>query len=142
MSAITELEAHEAVYQRFKSQWDTLQPSVPYCFANEKFTELQDGTTSWAIVELRGTDSVQHTLGQAGSREWLRQANVWVRLFTPLNGGVGPAMALVDSVRQVFEGADYGGVHSSGGARVVPVGSDGRWYEVVVISPVTYYETH
>lgn len=139
MSSITEAEAHEAVYQRMKSVWPTLQPAVPYCRENERFAQ-QDGATAWAHVSLKPTDSNQHTLGAAPNRVWLRDAAVWVRLHVPLNGGVALVTSLVGSVRQVFEGVSFGGVNSVGGARSVPVGSNGRWYEVVVITPVNYYE--
>lgn len=140
MSSITEAQAHEAVYQRWKSLWPTLQPTVTYCFENEKFVEPNPATTPWAHVSLKPTDSNQHTLGAAPNRVWLRDAGVWVRLHVPLNAGVGSVTSLVGSVRSVFEGASFGGVSSVNGVRTVPVGSNGRWYEVVVISPVNYYE--
>jgi hypothetical protein len=139
---VTEAEAYEAVCQRWKSQWEILQPTVSYCFENEKFKEPPQPTDAWARVVLRPVDASQHTLGGVGQAQWLRDAAVWVHLYVPRDEGMARAAALVDSVRAVFEGRAFDGIDPAGGVRAVPVGSDGRWYEVAVISPVTYYETH
>lgn len=142
MSSITEAQAYEAVAQQWKAIWPTLQPTVAFCFENEKFAQPPQPTATWARVRLLPTDALQHTLGGVGQAQWLRQGNVWVHLYGPRDSGMASMAGLVDSVRKVFEGQAYGGIDPSGASRSVPVGSDGRWYEVVVISPVTYYETH
>lgn len=138
--SITEAQAYEAVAQRWKLVWDVLHPEMLYALPNESFTE-PDGATTWARVELRPLDSVQETLGKPQSRQYRRDATVWVWLYTPRNVGVRPAAALVDDVRKVFEGESYGGIDPAGAMRSELVGSDGRWYEVAAVIPVTYYET-
>lgn len=142
MSSLTEAEAYEAVCQRWKSEWPTLQPAVSFCFENEKFREPSPATQPWARVRLVPVDSSQHTLGGVGQAQWMRQASVWVNLYVPRDTGTTVLASLIDSVRRVFEGKAFGGIDPAGGVRTIPVGSDGLWYEVAVISPVTYYETH
>lgn len=139
---MTEVEAYEAVYQRWKSEWPTLQPSVTFVFENEKFREPTTPDATWARVRLLPADSLQHTLGGIGQAKYLRMANVWVNLYGPRDAGLRGLAGLIDSVRKVYEGRAFSDIDPAGGTRVVPVGSDGRWYEVAVISPVTYYETH
>lgn len=139
MSSITESQAKEAVAQRWKSEWNAIHPDIPYCLENEKFSEPSP-PSPWAKVVLRPLDSRQHTLGSVGNRTYRRESAVWVHLYGVLDDGSEALNGLVDDVRTIFEGVSFGGIDSVDGARTEIVGSDGRWYEVVVISPVTYYE--
>jgi hypothetical protein len=137
---VTEAQANEAVFQQWLSVWPGLQPSVPFCFENEKFVEPTTG--AWARVTLRGLDSIQETLGKPTTRRYERMCAVWVQLFVPVNTGTELVKQLVDSARAVYEGVQFGnGVKPAGGCRTTVVGSDGKWYEVVVVAPVNYYET-
>lgn len=138
---MTEAEAYEAVCQRWKAVWDTLHPTdAPSCFENKKFNE-PDPESSWARVTMRQLDSNQHTLGAPGSRKWQRDAAIWVQLFRPLGEGMASLASLVDDVRAVFEGVSFGGIDPAGSPRMQTVGQDGKWFLVLVICPVTYYET-
>lgn len=137
--SLTQAQAREAVYSHWQTQWETLQPGVPYYFENE--IVVPEPTTTWARVTLRHLDSVQHTLGLAGSRQFRREASVWVQLFAPLDAGMASIDALVADVRSIFEGVNVDDIDPAGASRVQEIGSDGKWYEVVVVSPVTYYET-
>lgn len=138
--SLTEVQAQQAVYLQWKTAWDVLHPGFPYCFENESFKEPTE-TPFWARVTLRPLDSTQDTLGRPTTRQFKREAAVWVQLFGPLNQGMTGLRELVDDARGVFEGAAFGGVDPAGGMRKTTPGSDGRWYEVVVVAPVTYYET-
>lgn len=137
--SLTQAQAREAIYQRWKDQWSDLQPGVPFFFENEQV--VPEPTTPWARVTLRHTDSVQHTLGAPGTRQFRREASIWVQLFAPVDGGMATLDGLVGDARSVFEGTVVDGVDPAGAARVQEIGPDGKWYEVVVVSPVTYYET-
>jgi hypothetical protein len=137
--SLTTAEAREAIYQHWKTQWDTLRPGALYYFENENVAP--EPTTTWARVTVRHTDSAQHTLGVAGARQFRREAAIWVQLFVPLDQGMAALDALVSDVRTVFEGVNVDDIDPAGAARVQEVGPDGKWYEVVVVAPVTYYET-
>ena len=66
MSEVTELEAYQAIKDRWDAEWPPLRPLVTYCYENQKFVEPTDPTASWARVTLRPLDTVQHTLGGPG----------------------------------------------------------------------------
>ena len=136
--SLTLSQAREAVLARWKAIWDVAHPTIPYWFENVKTTPT---TAPWARVTMRTLNDVQQTLGAPGSRTFRREAAVWVQLFGNLAVGSLELDALVPDVRAAFEGASFGGVTGVGGARVSYPGSDGLWYEVVVVCPVTYYET-
>lgn len=144
---MTEAEAYEAVCQRWKAVWDTLHSTTstdstyaPYVFENKKLPEPTP-QVPWARVTMRQLDSNQHTLGGPGRRQFQRDAAVWVQLFRPLGEGMASLAGLVDDVRAVFEGAAFDGVDPAGSPRMQTIGQDGNWYLVLVICPVTYYET-
>ena len=137
--SLTLREAREAVYQRWKTQWATLHPGFTYVFENE--TAPEPTATTWARVTLRHLDSVQHTLGLAGARQFRREASIWVQLYGSIDRGMSGLDDLVADCRTVFEGVSFADIDPAGAARVTELGSDGRWYEVAVVSPVTYYET-
>jgi hypothetical protein len=140
--SLTAAQARELVYQRWKALWvDALHPGFSWFLENEAHPEPADPTTPWARVTLRDVTAEQHTLGPPGARQWRREAGIWVQLYYPLNRGMASLDGLVDDVRAVFEGVAFGGIDPAGACRVTTLGSDGRWYEVVVVAPVTYYET-
>lgn len=137
---MTEAEAVEAVYQRWKAVWDVLHASdCPYVFENKPFNEPSP-PTQWARVSMRQVDSNQHTLGTLGTRQWQRDAAVWVQLYRPLGEGTASLTGLVDDVRAVFEGASFDGVFPAGSPRMQTIGTDGNWYSAAVICPIFYYE--
>ncbi len=142
MSSITDRQAAEAVVQKWDTEFPSLHPTVMYGFSLETFKEPADRSATWAIVELKGTGSRQETLGRKGQREYLRQANILVRLFGPLNKGSGGLSDLVASVRQIYEGESFGGISpgEGGASNPVEIGSNGRFHEILVVTPVTYNE--
>jgi hypothetical protein len=132
-------EARESVYQRFLERWDLSHPTVPYALDNEDFAPPTDGSP-WARVSLRNMTSVQDTLGMEGARRWHRRALVMVQIFTPINEGAGSADVLAATVRGMFEGASFEGLDFE--ASLIREGvPDGRWWLVLVESPLSYYET-
>lgn len=146
--SLTEAQAIEAICQRWKAVWDTLHSSdpddetfCPYTFENRKALEPSAQGASWARVVFRQEDSNQHTLGVPGRRQWKREGAVWVSLYRPVLDGTSSLATLCDHVRQVFEGASFDGIDPNGSPRMQTVGADGKWFEVVMICPITYYET-
>jgi hypothetical protein len=158
VNVVNEVEAYEAVCQRWKEKWDELHSTdpedasyCPYVFENKKFPEPAP-RHQWARVTMRSVDSQQHTLGTLGSRQFLREAMVWVQVFRPVGEGMATVRALVDDVREVFEAVKFGGIEPAGAGRMITTGpnpdggqkfspNDGHWMEVVVMFPVVYYET-
>jgi hypothetical protein len=140
VSSLTEAQALAAVAARWTSEWTLLHPTMEYVFENKKFTSPSP-PSPWARVDLLPIDSRQHTLGKPQSRLFLRDAAIWVWLQVPIDTGTTVVKGLVDDVRSVFEGVSFDGIDAAGGVRWEKVGSDGLFYEVAVISPVTYYET-
>lgn len=137
---ITEQQAEEAVAQRWVDIWVPLHPTIAYFFENKKGAEPTDPDAFWARVALKQADSEQHTLGKPSERLYRREAAVWVNLYGPVNEGTKTILGLADDVRRVFEGASFDGVDSTSAGRVVKLGAEGRWFEVLVIIPVVYYE--
>lgn len=136
--SVTQAAARELVYQRWKTQWDVLHPTFPWFLENEINKEP---TTTWARVTFRQLDSQQHTMGKP-TRLYRRDAAVWVQFFGPLNQGMKALDTLVADARTVFEGVTIGQeIDPAGAARVTEIGPDGKWYEVVVVIPMTYYES-
>lgn len=151
---MNQAEARVAVCDRWIAQWvlshsadPTNATYVPYCFEQEKFVEPDawrpNGTDPqlWARVTLRHTASPQETLGPPTGRRFQREAMIWVQFFGPLNCGLAAFDAVCQEAKTILEGVAYGGIQPMGGAETRELGSDGRWFQVAVVVPITYYET-
>lgn len=139
--SLTLNQAREAVYLQFKTNWDILHPGALYFFEN-----LAGATPTvdayWSRVTMRSLDDRQDTLGAPGTRQYRREAAVWVQLYGPLNVGTLELDTLAHDVRTIFEGTSFGGIDGVGAVRVTPLGNENsKWYEVAVVCPITYYET-
>lgn len=134
--SITEEQAKAAIKAYWQAQMD---PLIPVKFENEAFVEPSPPVL-WCAVELRTTDRVQETLGSPGQREYRTDAAVWVHVMGVNGQGTGAQDALITTLRAKWEGVDVSEIKPAGGARTVPVGGDGLWYEVVLIQPVQYTE--
>jgi Bacteriophage related domain of unknown function len=141
--------AREAILSRWITQWvDGSSPRTPYSFENEK-TAPPDAvaaaafgtdTGSWVRLTMRSVNSEQETLGPVGSRKFTRYGNIHIQVFVPVDRGTADSDTLVGLARTVFEGARFNGVCCYAGSPK-EVGPDGRWYQVNVTIPFTYYET-
>jgi len=137
--SLTFAQATEAVYLRWKTEWTAAFPTIPFVFDNKKFVEPAT-LTPWCRVSLAYTDSTQHTLGVPQNRLYRREVAAWVRVYVPLDDGLARALGYADKAKDIFEGASFDEISGTGAAKIVPLGTDGRWYEVAVIIPLTYYE--
>ena len=143
---LTQNQAREAVYLQWKTEWEILhsqtvgQPTyLPYQFENLRFVEPAS-PQRWVRVSVRHLSSDQETIASSGNRRYQRNAQVWVQAFGAIGSGLGDLDDLIQESKDILEGKNYGGIHASGSADPQEVGEDGRWYEVVLIVPITYYE--
>ena len=136
---LTQAQARAVLYTHWDANWPILQPNVPYQKENLKFSEPSP-PTKWARVSLRHLRSEQDTMGVIGQRIYERPANIWCQFFGPVHSGNAGLDALCDSAKSFLEGVSFGGIVPAGAADPQEIGEDGRWYEVVLIIPVTYYE--
>lgn len=143
---LTQNQAREAVYLQWKTEWEALHSQTPgaatyfpYQFENLRFVEPAP-PQKWARVSLRHAPSDQETIAPPGNRRYIRNAYIWVQFF----GGIGQGMrdfdTAIQEAKDILEGVNYGGIHASGPADPQEIGEDGRWYEVVLVIPITYYE--
>lgn len=126
----------EAVYERFDTQWANL---TPFCFDNEKFTPAAD--TNWVRVAVRHLTSAQESMGAFGNRRFLRTASIFVQVFTKLDSGVAAADALVQKVRDIFEGVTFPGLDAwTNAVAVREIGPLEGYHQTNVEASLTYLE--
>lgn len=143
---MTEAAAYEAILQQWATAWEISHPNadtalrVPYCFADEAFTTDSLGTLgAWARVTVEPTTSEQATFGQAPYRKFERRGNVFVQLFAPMGEGSAKILALVEDVREVFEGMRISelNLYAATPRRV----DDKAWTSRVVVIPYRLFVT-
>ena len=122
----------EALYQAFYDGWADL---TPLFFENEAHDEELD---SWVRFFMRNTFASQDTLGKTGSRSFAREGVVFVQVFTPLNSGLAESDTYAEAAREILEGVTIGGVHCRG-VLTNEIGPTGKWFQVTVEAPFTYY---
>lgn len=140
-------EAKRAIALRFKTEWALLYTAneVPFCIENEHFVEppmVQPSGDAqyWIRLSFRPSDGGQLTLGSPGTRIFRRFGMIWVQIFGPVNVGTEGIDLIAGQVLGIFEGVAFSGIDPNGNANPQSIGDDGRWYEVAVTIPVTYYE--
>lgn len=139
--SLSELDAVEAIYDRWRIHWTAAQPGVPYTFTNET-SDGQD--PAWARLSIQHSTSNQVTIGQAPHRKFERRGNVFVQLFGAVDVGRGALEGLVDATRTALESrviaSSCGAVYTRA-ARVVEIPEDGQWWMSAVVVPFFYQET-
>lgn len=134
---MTEAQAIEAIYQRWRTIWLAAHPLVPFHFENEG----AESAGSWARVSVRHTTSRQMTQGQAPYRKFERRGVIMVQLWSPIDAGRAAMSALCDSARTVFEGKTIDeGLNCYGGATQESQ-TDGAWFMASVVTQFRYVET-
>lgn len=133
---MTELEAIEAIYQRWVDTWPGLQPLVPYSFANE--AAATQG--AFVLVMVEHADSEQGTQGRAPFRRFDRRGHIVVTLYAPVNAGRRQLAEMAGSVRDVFEGLSIGDVetYATSTSELAETGSHAR---AELRTPFWYTET-
>ena len=135
---MTEAQAIETLWQTWKAGWAIKHPEIDSFFENEGAA----AETTYARISVRHTTGAQTSIGPPGSRRFERRGNLMVQLFAPTDQGRGYISGLADDVRSIFEGGSFGSgdpVRCYGG-RTQEVPTDGNWYMVVVVIPISYFE--
>lgn len=140
MSSVIPVDAAEAVYSRWTTNWGT---TTPYTFDNEDFEPpAPTSGTQWARVKVAHTTGAQATMGGAGVRRYDRGITVTIQLFDEVNAGKRTLLTLAQTARNIFEGVRFSGLWETEGVAVRDVGPDGEgWYLMVVEANLQYEET-
>lgn len=134
---MTEKQAHEAIAQRFKTQWATLHPTIPIVFSNE----IGSSTDEWVRIAFVPALSRQSALGAV--KRWTRTGTIGVQIFSPASAGTARCSELADDVRTVLEGqfltvgSDESPVVTYAGSSGSPL-SDGNWFMETVTVPYSH----
>ena len=138
--------ARESISKRWIAQWGV---TSLYCFDNEKFVPpkpaapgtAETAESCWCRIVTRQLVSTQETIAPVGSRKYSRQAMVQIQVFVPVDMGTLASDTLTAAARTVFEGVKFDSLHFYAG-NTREIGIDGKWYQVNVEVPFTYYDTH
>lgn len=128
---MTEQQAHEAIAQRFKTQWAALHPSMPIVLGNE----VAESAAEWVRLAIVPATSRQTAVG--GLKRWTREGTIGVQIFTPSGAGTARASELADDARTALEGqfltvsGEQEPVVTYGGSSGSPL-SDGAWFQMTV----------
>jgi len=141
---MTEAQAIELISATFAAAWPAASSNVPYALDNRAI-ELPP-TASFAALTITHTTAAQLTSGAAGSRFVDRNGWITVKLWGAAGAGRYGLAQLVGAVRAIFEmvnlPAPDGGEPLTTGASVTQeIGTDTRWFTLMVRTPFSYYET-
>ena len=134
----------EAVLQHAVTNWNAAAVLV---FDGER--AAPPAAEPWIRLTIRDLPTRTVTHGARGNRQAERRATLIAQVFYPtaISDGAGPALAIAQDFRDLFEPADVtastGVVHIVGGASLRRIGNtpDAAWYQVNVDVPLTYHET-
>lgn len=146
---MTEPDAIEAISAAFTTGWPALQPSVPFALENELGSIASippTDATSFALLTITMTTSMQLTSGEVGARFVGRNGWIQVKLWTPAGDRSAAARALAKSASDLLEMQNIPGPDPADEtidtqtASTMTVGNDGRWYMLLVRVPFTFFE--
>lgn len=131
----TPVDACELVIQRLLTNWT----------ATPLFVEAEDATPpegiAWTRASIRHVNSEQESLGGVGLRRFVRDARLFIDIFTPANAGARPARLLAQQARTLFEAIALDGTDIRfGSPEIRELGHDGPYYSIQVEAPFKYYE--
>lgn len=102
---MNQAQATTAILQRWMTLWPGLSSSVPFVFDND----IVYDSPTYARVAITMLGSDQHTLGApGGSRKWLRDGLINVKLYGPSDQGRIGLDVLAAFVKTIYEGARFG----------------------------------
>jgi hypothetical protein len=141
---VTELEAIEAIYQRWKDGWEVIHGAganlVPYSFddENDRPQDRVGALGAWATVVVRHSTREQATQGSPSRDDVI--GNVIVQLFGPKNQGVAKLAGLANDVRTVLAKKSISDLELYEGRTNEVTRKDAAWAMRVVVIPFTYTE--
>lgn len=123
---------HNTVRTRFKTQVADAE-SLPTQYDNAQFAVPQTGAwATWSVIQ---ADSLQASTGGGNGGERYRTLGLGeAQIFTALEEGPQPALALADKVRAAFRRVTQSGVVFESPSLSV-VGREGKWWQVNVTCP-------
>lgn len=131
-------QARERIYQTFSTDWGA---TSPLAFDNEKFVP-PNPVGDHVRVTVRHNDSQQESLGDVGSRKFLRFGSVFVQCFTALDIGTTAADALAVVAKNIFEGKTLAPESIRFTDAIVrEIGELDGFYQVNMEAPFNYDET-
>lgn len=122
-----------ALRARFEAQWD--HANYPIAWPNVEFTP--PASTAWVRFAPADAGAEIASFGDPGNNVYRHSGLLTVMIFSPLNQGDGPALALADTAAAIFRGWTDAAV----GLRVrqAPfirrIGAEKSWYHVNVLIP-------
>jgi hypothetical protein len=143
---VTEAQAIELISRTFVAGWKAARPDVPFAIENEPGELPSAGAVNFAYLTVVPTTNESLTSGEAGTRLVGRNGWIQVKLWVPAGDRTAGAYALAEVVRRIFElrnliGPGGGESLDTRASSTQPIGTDGRWFMLLVRTPFTYFET-
>jgi hypothetical protein len=127
--------AKEAIYNRFITLWTSKTTVI---LDNEGIAPPDNA--AHVFLTVKSTFNNQRTLGGSGNRKYDRNAIIFVKINTLANTGISTSEGYVKDVLDIFEGVSFSGVICNN-SQVSELGSDGKWYSVIVEIDCSYEDT-
>ncbi len=143
---MTPLEATEAIY--LAAVTGVAAMAGPPEIKLDELAKPAIGTT-WIRLSVKDGPTRSMSIGPIGQRRAERSGTVYAQCFHPVSlaDGVGPALAMAQEMRALFEGKDLTGAGATAPPRVTfeegavrRMGVDGSWTQVNAEIPFTYVE--
>lgn len=123
----------ETLTQHFVTNWTN---DVPVVFANQP-NASPPVDSAWCRFAVIVGDSRNHS-GSASGGRLLRQGNVWLQIFTPLQTGIGEAYDIAEDFTAIFRNARFDNLFlNTESIRQVP---DEDWFMITVIISFDSFE--
>ncbi len=135
--SLTITQARDEMLAPLKTAWDAGANGAPLKYDDVPGTAPTSG--SWGRVSVRHFSGEQATLANnEGVRRWRNAGIIFVQLFAEAGSGFGALDALVEVVKNAYQGKDTPGGAWFRNVRVNEVGRDGPWEQVNVLIDFEY----
>lgn len=131
----------ELVSATFLAGWEAARPAIPAVLEDDQLPAAD----TFVQLTITPTTSSQQTAGRRATRRVERQGWAVVKMWVPaLSGAASVAADLVGTVRAILELVDLPSPIagddslSTAASNQQSVGTDGRWYMLLVRTPFTY----
>lgn len=133
----------ELVSATFMAGWTAARPAIPAVLEDDPLPAVD----TFVQLTITPTTSYQQTVGRLNTRRVSRQGWIVVKIWVPSGTGAASVAAkLVDVARPIFEMVDLPSPIAGDDALVTsaanqqPIGTEGRWYMMLVRTPFIYVE--
>ena len=126
----------DTIKTEFNRVWNR---RTPVMYDNERFTP-SDRDESWLSFSIQPLNSEQFTIGAVGSRQYNNEGMLDVAVFVPLNDSTGAGTAMVQAVRDTFEGKRFDNI-TFGASRFELGGRyNDNWFVTSIVIEFNYYQ--